>query len=348
MGQFYYTPIANAWELGDLKLFHILYGEDDFSIRESLAKTKADCGGADLGEANAVLFEGSKVSLGELTAACNTISFLAPKRLVIVEGLLSRFESKAKSRRGRTQSPELKEWVTLAEHVTNMPESTVLVLVDGKLTKANPLMKKLAPVAKVTECVPPKGTGLNNWIRARIAANGGEISPQAMRLLTDLIGNNLWVLSNEVDKLCLHAGNRRIEEDDVNSLVSYAKESNVFAMVDAIVQRRLGVASRLMHQLLDEGSAPPYLLYMITRQFRLLIQAKRLLAQRVPLNMIGSKIGETMDWKLEKTLEQARGYSIERLENTYRKLLDVDLSIKKGALEGELALDLLITELCGG
>ncbi|MBT9165443.1 MAG: DNA polymerase III subunit delta [Chloroflexi bacterium] len=326
-------------------MVYILYGEDNFSIKESLTKIKADCGGAELGESNAVRFEGGKVSLNELVSTCNTMSFLAPKRLVMVEGLLTRFEPGGGR---RDQSPELKDWGALAGHVVNMPESTVLVLVDGKLSRANPLLRKLSPLANIREYVPLKGTELQNWIRTRVVGKGCEISPSALRLLTDLIGNNLWILSNEIDKLSLHAREGRIEEDDINSLVSYARESNIFAMVDAIVQRRLGEASRLTHQLLDEGSAPPYLLYMMTRQFRLLIQARKLMADGLPVSAIGGKIGETIDWRLEKLLRQARGYSLERLEESYRRLLHTDLSIKTGTVDGALALDLLITDLCAG
>ncbi|MCL0058570.1 DNA polymerase III subunit delta [Dehalococcoidia bacterium] len=327
-------------------MLYILYGEDNFSIRESLAKIKADCGGAELGESNRILLEGDKVSLNELVSICNTMSFLSPKRMVIVDGLLARFEPKGK-RRGGDQPSQLKDWSALAGHVVNMPQTTVLVLVDGKLSRANPLLKKLSPLAKVREYMPPKGTELQNWIRARVAGNKCKISPPALRLLTDLIGSNLWILSNEIDKLCVHAGEGRIEEADINSLVSYARESNVFEMVDAIVQRRLAVACRLIHQLLDEGSAPPYLLYMMTRQFRLLVQARRLMAQGLPSSAIGAKIGETRDWILEKVLRQARGYSLERLEESYRRLLQTDLSIKTGTVDGAVALDLLITDLCG-
>lgn len=327
-------------------MFYLFYGEDDFTAKESLARIKADCGGAELGEANATIFDGSKVSYEELAAACNTISFLAPKRLVIVEGLLNRFEKKEKRGKGKGKSPELKQWEGLATLV--MPDTTVLVLIDGKLSKTNPLLKKLAPVAEVKECVPlsPGGKELPNWIRARARANGCDISPKALRLMIDLIGNNLWILSNEIDKLCLHASDKRIDEKDINLLVSYARESNVFHMVDAIVQGRLEVASRLAHQLLNEGAAPPYLLFMITRQFRLLVQAKSMMIRKMPSGMIGKSLGLNSDFILGKTLDQCRGYSAKRLEETYRKLLNTDLSIKTGLVEGELALDVLIADLC--
>ncbi len=327
-------------------MLHILYGEDDFTTRELLREIKAECGGHELGEANITSLDGAKMTLDELLAACNTISFLAPKRLVIVEGLLRRFEQGSKRRSDKSLSGEVKDWLPLVDQVPHFPKSTILVLIEGNLNTANPLLKALTPVATIKKCIPPKGQELQNWIRSRVQAKGGKISPQAVRFLADLIGNNLWVLSSEIEKLCVHAGDRHIETDDIHQLVSYAKESNIFQMVDAIVLGRMKVSSLLMHRLIDDGSAPPYLLYMITRQFRLLIQARTLLAQGETSRKVGEKLGLRSEFVLDKTLEQARGYSLERLEGAYRKLLKTDLAIKTGTMEGELALDLLVADLC--
>ena len=49
---------------------------------------------------------------------------------------------------------------------------------------------------------------------------------------------------------------------------------------------------------------------------------------------------------MRKTLEHANRYPLERLKEVYHKLLEADLSIKTGKYEGELALNILIAELC--
>ncbi len=327
-------------------MFIILYGEDEFTIRESLKQIKSECGETGMGEADTTSLDGSKVTPDELTAVCNTISFLAPKRIVIVEGLLGSFEAKGKRGKGKEKKTEPKQWEFMAK--MPIPDSTVLVLLDGKLTKANPLLKKLAPVAEVRECSPLdiKGRELPDWIRSRVQAGGSEITAGAIGLLINLIGNDLWILANEIDKLCLYAASRRIEEPDVNLLVSSAREANVFHMVDAIVQRRQTTASRMLHQHLVEGEPPAYLLFMITSEFRLLIQAKELSSRRLPIKDIAAKIGEPKEWKVEKMLRQAQGYSVPRLERTYRRLLEADLAIKTGLMGGETVLDLLVADLC--
>ncbi len=336
-------------------MFYILFGEDDFSLKEALTKIKEGLGDEAMVATNTTVLQGQNTAPEQVIATCDTVPFLATKRLVIVEGLLGLFEQRDKVKR----APKHKDsgWLSLKGYVERMPESTVLVLIDGKLKKSNPLLKELAPQATVKEfkppSIPPKGIGkgdqLYNWMQTRANKSGGSISPAAGRLLANLIGSNLWLLSSEIDKLCLYTLGRTIEENDVELLVAEAREFTVFAMIDAILEHRSAAATKLLHRLEDGGAAPPYLLFMITRQFRLVIQAKHLLHQRRRAAEIGHSLGLTSEYALQKTIAQAKVHSMKRLENIYRNLLDTDISIKTGKFKGdkgELALDLLIGELC--
>ena len=335
-------------------MFYILFGEDDFSLREALTEIKEGLGDEAMVATNTTVLQSQNTTPEQLIATCATIPFLAPKRLVIVEGLLGLFEQRDRVK----HAPKLKDsgWLSLKGYVERMPESTVLVLIDSKLKKSNPLLKELAPRATVKEFKPlfipangiRKGDQLYNWMQTRAKRSGGSISPAAARLLADLIGSNLRLLSSEIDKLCLYSLGRTIEENDVGLLVAEARESTVFAMIDAILEHRSAAATKLLHRLEDAGAAPPYILFMITRQFRLVIQAKYLLQEKIKANEIGHILGINMDFVLRKTMAQAKAYSMQRLKAVYRKLLDTDIAIKTGRFrgdKGELALDLLIGEL---
>jgi len=336
-------------------LLYILYGEDDFSLREALTEIKEGLGDEAMVVTNTTVLQSQNTTPEQLIATCATVPFLAPKRLVIVEGLLGLFEQKDRVK----HPPKLKDsgWLSLKGYAERMPESTILVLTDSKLKKSNLLLKELAPQATVREFKPlfipskgiQKGDQLYDWMQTRANKSGGSISPAAARLLANLIGSNLWLLSSEIDKLCLYSLGRTIEENDVRLLVAEAREFTVFAMIDAILEHRTAAATKLLHRLEDGGAAPPYLLFMITRQFRLVIQAKHLLRQRRRAAEIGHGLGLTSEYALKKTIAQAKAHSLERLENIYRKLLDTDISIKTGRFKGdkgELALDLLVSELC--
>jgi len=210
----------------------------------------------------------------------------------------------------------------------------------------SPLLRGLTPQAVVKEFPLLKGSTLEGWIKRRVAGEGGAISAAAVKMMASFVGENLWVLSSEIEKLLLYTSGRRIDEEDVREVVSYAKEASVFAMVDAIIEGRAQAAVPLLHRLLQEGAAAPYLVVMITRQLRLLLQAKDLSLKGMPPSEIKSRLGLASDYTLNKALAQGRGYSMKRLEQIYRKLLETDLSIKRGAFKGELALDLLVAELC--
>ena len=328
-------------------MLYILYGEDDFSLREALADIKQRLGDKELLATNTTILQGQNLTLQQLTTTCDTLPFLAPNRLVIVEDLLSRFEVVDKEK--RAAKPRDAEWQSFKEYLNRVPVSTVLILVDRVLRRSNPMLAEVAPLAEVREFKPLKGVQLRNWMQARAKSLGCSMSPPALQLLSELVGGNLGLLSIEIDKLCLYAQRRMVEDNDVRLLVAYAQETNVFNMVDAILESNASKATMLLNQLKDEGAAPAYLLFMITRQIRMVIQVKDMLQHKQASIDIGHTLGITSDYVLQKVREQARAHALERLKAIYRKLLDADISIKTGRIKGdrgELALELLVCELC--
>ncbi len=330
-------------------MLYILVGEDDFSLTRSLEEIKQGLGDQSLLMANTTVLDGQQVTLDQLRAVVETVPFLADKRLVIIQGLLGRFEVGGKPRRRKKAAPLVgkePEYKPFADRLSRIPDGTVLVLVDGKIKGSNPLLKQLSPRAEVRSFPLLRDDGLRQWIRRGVVEQGASISPEAVDLLAKLVGGNLWIMTNEISKLALFALGRRIEVDDIKAVVSLAQQTSVFAVVDAILDFKAGVAEQLLEQLLERGASPAYLLVMLSRQVRMIVQARELRHQRRPEVEIQDKLGLTSEFALRKTLDQAQRYSLERLREVYNKLLETDLSIKTGRYEGGLALNLLIAELC--
>jgi DNA polymerase-3 subunit delta len=328
-------------------LLHVLIGEDDFSIRQALEEIKKSIGDSTALMSNTTVLDGRQATLEQLKNACDTVPFLSEKRLVIVEGLLERFESGNRTGRKKsskkTAQPE--EYRAIADGINQLPEFTELVLLGGRIKAGNPLLRELSAVAKVRTFPPLKSPRLDQWIMQRVKAAGGSISPQAVNLLIRFVGNDLWVMAGEVDKLTLFAGGRRIEEDDIRAVVSYAQEANIFAMIDAVLEFRAGVAQGLYQQLLKQGVVPAHLLVMLSRQVRIIFQIKEMRGLKKTRADIQSKLGLTSDFVLRKAWDQADRYSPARIREVYHKLLETDIAIKTGKMEGEVALNILIAEL---
>jgi len=330
-------------------LICILLGQDDFSLYQSLEGIKRGLGDQTILAANTTTLDGQQVTLDQLRTVCETVPFLAERRLVIVKGLLERFEPRGKSRRQKKTKPvtdQQDEYKSLAAYMGKLPDSTILVLIEGRIRSNNPLFRELSDKAETRSFPLLREARLRQWIQRRVTEEGGSISPQAVDLLTKLVGGNLWIMSHEINKLVLFTSGRRIEEEDVKVVVSYAQQANVFAMVDAILEFKAGVAEQSLQQLLQRGAAPAYLLVMLSRQVQMIVRAKELRKQGKPKLEIQNKLGLTSEFALGKILEQAGRYSWERLKQAYNKLLEADLSIKTGKYDGELALNILIAELC--
>ena len=315
-------------------MFYLFHGEDEFSRSETLAAFERRMGDPGLAELNTTIFDGSKVSLDELQHACDSVPFMAERRLVIVDGLLTYLEPKG---RERTLSDWQKEYLEkLTQYLQRLPETTRLVFVEGRIISERNPVHRLALADEgghVREFKPPHRRELNRWIEERVRNKGGQISPEAAETLAAFVGNNLRLLDQEIEKLAVYVdGGRPISKDDVRLLVSYVREANIFEMVDALGQRDGQRAARLLHQLLDEGEHPLALLGMIVRQFRILIQVKELNARGLSQQDIASRL-RLHRFVVRKVVRQAMNFSMEQLETIYRRLLETDVAIKTGRMD---------------
>ena len=329
-------------------MLYVLTGQDDYSIARSLEAIKKQIGDQAALETATTTLAGQKLTLDELRTVCETVPFLTEKRLVIVDGLLERFETRNRPRRqSRTHSAKSQPegHKPFGDYMGNIPDSTVLVLTDGLISKANPLLKDLPGKATVQDFPLLREPQLREWVQKQVAAEGGNISPRAANLLARLVGSNLWILSSEINKLNLFAPGRPIEEDDIETMVGYSQQTTVFIMIDAVLEFKAELAEQSLHRLLQTGAASGYLLTMLARQVQMIVWASELKKQKRTNMEIQGKLGLNSEYVLRKVLEQAARYSLPRLKEVYHKLLETDISIKTGKFDADFALVILVAEL---
>ena len=118
----------------------------------------------------------------------------------------------------------------------------------------------------------------------------------------------------------------------------------LFDLVDCVGRRQTDKALNLLHRLLDDGQAPLYLLSMLARQIRILLQIKDLQAQHISQQEIARRLS-LHPYVVEKGHAQAQNFAMAQLESAHRRLVEADRQIKTGEAEDVLALDLLVTDL---
>ncbi len=328
-------------------MIYLFHGDDEFEKSERIAALKRKLG--DLSDMNAITLDGRTLDRDVLLHHCDVPPFLGEFRLVIVEDLITRLE-KAKSaagNQGKTAKAFL-QWLT--EYLPTMPETTWLVFNESKkLGQRNPILKAIQQLGErgvVQEFVTPqlKKGELARWVAQRAQKKGIRLGAGVAETLASYIGPNLRIIDAELEKLGLFVGDRPVSKEDVRLLCPYAKEASIFDMVDALGNRRTAVAFRLLAQMRQQGAHPLYLLTMIVRQYRILLQVKDYMNQGMRLKEIAAAL-KLHPYPTEKAMRQARQYSLEQLQRIYDRLLETDVAIKTGQLEANLALDMLVVEL---
>jgi DNA polymerase-3 subunit delta len=268
---------------------------------------------------------------------------MSKRRLVVVHGLLGRLAAAQNQKKGDQGDWGKRFLEELVDYVTRLPETTRLVIVEAsKLPDNHPVLRQARndKYGYVRAFQPPKDR--IKWARRRAADKGGELSPEAAMALVQAVGDDQRLLDQEIEKLIAYTNRERpVDSRDVSLLVPYAQEAVIFDAVDALGQRDGVKAAQLIHNLLDHGNDPLYLFAMIVRQFRLLIQIKELAEERLDPAAI-SKTIKLHPFPTRKLYTQARRFNLNQLERIHQHLLDSDVEIKTGRLDGIVALDLLI------
>jgi len=338
-------------------MYYVFHGDEEFRCSQAVAKLKAQIMSDGIGDLNIVVLDGNKVGLGELIGACNTVPFLTDRRLVIVEGLLGRLEARVSSRakkREKSRSPsasELEYADKLAAYLPDLPPSTRLVFMERRrLSPHNPILKQAtdSSEAYVREFKQPGSGALQDWIRRQARRKGADITGDAVRMLISFVGQNMRLLDQELEKLvALVNYSGTITGDDVKTLVHATHDPNIFSLVDALGLRDRQRAMLELQELLATGASDLYLLAMMTRQIRLILSVKDLVEEKgLAPDATRRELRISHRFILEKLLRQARWFSIEELEMIQRRMLGIDQAIKTGNIEGSLALELLVVEVC--
>jgi DNA polymerase III subunit delta len=217
-------------------------------------------------------------------------------------------------------------------------EDIIVFYQAGNIKKNDSLLKFLEKNAKCQNFELLGAQKLRSWVGNKFSDYGTKISADAENILLDFVGNDLWRLNNEIQKLALYKKGRVVEETDVKLLVKPVLETDIFKTIDAIAERDKKQALRLVYKHIAKGESPIYLLSMINYQFRNLLIIKDFVERAVPYASIAKKSG-LHPFVVRKTFYQCQRFQFSELKKIYLKIFQVDLDIKTGKISPEAGLE---------
>jgi len=315
----------------ELKPVYLIAGTDRPKVDRAVARLRARFDG-DAVEA----LSAAETSGDDAVAACNALGlFGGGNRLVIVDGVEI------------WKAPDVK---AVAAYLKVPTPGTTMALVAGELRKDAPVAKAAAAAGEVllwdvaAKAVP-------RWLSEQFALHGATAEPEAARRLAELVGDDLYELAVEVEKLSTWANGDTVTESDVDVLVAARADSPPWALTDAWGARDVGAVLRATEQMLDRSADPPSrtiprLVGSLTNHVRRARNAFTLEQQGLSPQEAAPLLGLRHPFPAQKLYAQVRNYSAAELDDVLVRLAELDHALKGGSrLAGELELERALVEI---
>lgn len=335
-----YQAFSNSVKRGVLSPVYIFWGSEKLLMNQMVEKVKENFLPDGLEAFNFDKIDGEKTSIKQVVDIANTMPVISDKRVVIVDNPPYLISS------GKDKENIKFDDKPLLEYLKEPNLSTCLIFkINGKVDKRKKIYKSVQNIGQIIDFLGLNREKIEEWILNYLKENDLKIAKDAISYLA-LVGNEgLDVLTNELKKLILYAKGEKITLEMVQEIVAKTSEINVFNLIDNIAGRNGKKALEQLKTSLDTGEAPMKLVYLLVRQFRMILIAKDLINQGYPDKQVREKL-EVAPFVVSKVVGQGRKFTLNQLVVALNKLLETERSLKSsGAIPDEI-MENLVVDLC--
>ena len=286
---------------------------------------------ADGDEMNYAVFEESKVDLQQLRELSQTFPLFAEKRVILLD------------RTGILKSGK----EAFLDILNKLPDTTCMILVEPEADKRTKIYKWIKKNGYVGEFLKKDQTEkvLMRWVAALLAKEKKKIRESDVRLFLERVGDDMFQMKNETDKLISYVGERpEIIREDIEAITSGEVQNKIFDLVAAIAEGDKRRALAYYDDLILLKEPPMRILFLIVRQYRILLLISNMRNLHKPDKDIAQAAGIPV-FAIRKNASQLRGYTLAMLEHCIASCIQVEEEIKTGRIGDQIGVETLIVGL---
>ncbi len=306
---------------------YLLYGQEDYLkklYKNQLKKAIL----TDENDINYSYFEGHGISIPQLVLSAQTLPFFNDYRFILVEnsGLFG------------SQNE-------LPNQIKDFPKTTILVFVEKEVDKRNRLYKAVASIGTICEMNGMEEKNLKLWVASLLSKEHKKIRESDLIYFFEKSGTNMELLSKELEKLISYTGNNEIvTREDIDAICTTQVVSQIFAMIDSLINGAMAAALHLYKDLLSSREKPLSILFLISRHFHILLQMKEAQTLQVDDKTAASRIG-VPPFSIKKYRKQAYHFTEQELKYFLESCLSLEHDIKSGQIHEQIAVELLLAKI---
>ena len=303
-------------------MVYLLYGTNDFAIQKEIEKITKD-----FDKMNISKYDLTEDDIKDVISDAETFSMFADSKVVIAENAAI-FTSSG--------SGDLE---TLENYLAHINPNTILIFTvnEEKVDERKKITKKIKKDYKLISF--NQNETPNSLVRNLL--NGYNITSSNINLLIDRVGTNPLILENEVNKIKLYKDDKTVTKEDIINLTTKRPEIDIFKLIDDIVMKNKDEALEIYNEMLKVNEEPLKIVILLASQFRLMYQAKELAKKGYSEKNI-SEVLKVHPYRVKLALQKGKKYKVETLLNYLNALADIDIAIKTGKTDKNLALELFL------
>ncbi len=235
--------IIADWKKKSFKPVYWFEGEEDYFIDKAINYAEHHILSEDEAAFNLTIFYGKDANWADVINACRRYPMFAERQVVLLK-----------------EAQQMRDVEKLEAYIENPLSSTVFVVSYKE--------KKLDARKKFTKLIKENGVLLTakklydrelpEWTQGLVQSRGLSITPKALGLVVDHIGNDLTRIGNEIDKLSLNLGQRKsITEEDIEEYIGVSKDYNVFELQSALAAKNLSKSMQIIQYFEANPKAAP-------------------------------------------------------------------------------------------
>ncbi len=312
---------------GEYKKVYLLYGSEDYLKKQYKQKLRAAICGDDT--MNYSYFEGKECDATEIKGISETLPFFADRRLVLIEN--SGFFKSANE--------------TINEYISSVPDTTCIVFVESEVDKRSKLFKTIKDMGYVCEMAEQNQAALEQWIVGILGQNGMKITKATVEKFLTAVGTDMENISKELEKVISYAWGREVVTDaDIDAVCSVQISSRIFDMIDAMSNKNRAKALELYNDMMALKEPPMRILFMLARQFNIMLQVKELLDRNVSSSDIASKVGiqPFIVGKITRQLSGKNGFTGKLLKEALEDCVNIEWDIKNGRMDDKAGVEMIL------
>jgi len=216
-----------------------------------------------------------------------------------------------------------------------------------KLDERKKVVKLLKKQSDFIKIAAPNEFNLTLYVKRELMSYHITVNDNTAKTLVVRTKNNVDKLIPELAKIKDYFGDssdRALTLELLHDLVPVALEDNVFLLTEALAAKNVKVAYGVFSDLMLQKEEPIKLIVMIANQFRLFKQIQILQAQGKVEKDMALELG-AHPYRIKVARGAARRFKPTELDALLNQLAQMDLHIKTGQIEGQLALELFILGL---